>query len=96
MILLTGTPHQGDTGKFRSLLKLMRDDLSEAIDQLEFQPAVVGRIVLRNRKIDVTDAQGAFIFKGHTVTQVPVASSPKMRALDRRFAEISAARISRG
>lgn len=83
MLLLTGTPHQGDTGKFRSLLKLVREDLADDVDQLEFDPTVVGRIVLRNRKIDVTDADGEFIFKGHTVRQIPVTPSPQMRELDR-------------
>lgn len=83
LILLTGTPHQGDTGKFRSLLKLVRPDLTDAIDDLELNPEVVGDVVLRNRKIDVTDAEGTFIFQGHTVTQVRVDPSPEMRELDR-------------
>ncbi|WP_242416470.1 DEAD/DEAH box helicase [Sphingomonas panni] len=83
LVLLTGTPHQGDTGKFRSLLKLVRPDLADAIDDLELNPEVVGDVVLRNRKIDVTDAEGAFIFQGHTVTQVRVDPSPEMRELDR-------------
>ena len=85
MVLLTGTPHQGDTGKFRSLLKLVRPDLVDPIDELELHPEVVGDVVLRNRKIDVTDAEGEFIFKGHTVTQVRVEPSPEMRELDRRL-----------
>ena len=83
LVLLTGTPHQGDTGKFRSLLKLVRPDLADAIDDLELNPEVVGDVVLRNRKIDVTDAEGTFIFQGHTVTQVRVDPSPEMRELDR-------------
>ncbi|MBW6525254.1 DEAD/DEAH box helicase [Sphingomonas sp. RHCKR7] len=85
LLLLTGTPHQGDTGKFRSLLKLVRPDLAPAIDELELHPEVVGDIVLRNRKIDVTDAEGAFIFQGHTVTQVGIEPSAEMRELDRRL-----------
>lgn len=85
LLLLTGTPHQGDTGKFRSLLKLVRPDLASAIDALELHPEVVGDIVLRNRKIDVTDAKGDFIFQGHTVTQVRVEPSSEMRELDRRL-----------
>lgn len=85
MLLLTGTPHQGDTGKFRSLLKLVRPDLADAIDELELHPEVVGDVVLRNRKIDVTDAEGEFIFRGHTVNQVRVEPSPEMRELDRRL-----------
>lgn len=85
LLLLTGTPHQGDTGKFRSLLKLVRPDLAGAIDELELHPEVVGEVVLRNRKIDVTDAEGKFIFQGHTVTQVRVESTPEMRELDRQM-----------
>lgn len=61
----------------------MRPDLADAIDDLELNPEVVGDVVLRNRKIDVTDAEGTFIFQGHTVTQVRVDPSPEMRELDR-------------
>ena len=85
LILLSGTPHQGDTGKFRSLLKLVRPDLNEALELLEFQPAVVGEIVLRNRKIDVTDAEGNFIFVGHTVRRVDVPSNEPMLNLARQL-----------
>ncbi len=85
LLLLTGTPHQGDTGKFRSLLKLVRPALSDAIDALELHPEIVGEVVLRNRKIDVTDAEGAFVFKGHTVRRVVVDPTPEMRELDRRL-----------
>src|SRR5271169_3433920 len=41
MLLLTGTPHQGDTGRFRNLLQLVRPDLDRAIRDLEFHPEIV-------------------------------------------------------
>lgn len=85
MLLLTGTPHQGDTGKFRSLLKLVRPDLSDDLDELELHPEIVAEVVLRNRKVDVTDADGNFIFQGHTVRRFPIDPTPDMRELDRKL-----------
>lgn len=83
LVLLTGTPHQGDTGRFRSLLELVREDLSDAFRMLEWEPEVVGQVVLRNRKIDVTDADGRFIFKGQTVRTVTVDPGPEFKAVDK-------------
>jgi hypothetical protein len=85
MLLLTGTPHQGDTGRFRSLLQLVRPDLNRAIQEIEFQPDVVREIILRNRKIDVTDLEGNFIFRGHDVTGLMVDTNPAVHALERRL-----------
>ena len=82
LLLLTGTPHQGDTGRFRSLLQLVRPDLRRAIEGLEFQPEIVADIILRNRKIDVTDLDGKFIFRGHDVVRYPVPTTEPMQRLD--------------
>jgi len=76
MLLLTGTPHQGDTGKFRNLLTLVRPDLKSAIDQLEVNSDVVREIVLRNRKIDTVDIEGNFLFKGLMVKRIEVVHDP--------------------
>lgn len=85
MTLLTGTPHQGDAGKFRSLLQLTRPEMSEALSLLEMQPEIAAQIVLRNRKIDVTDANGDFIFKGQDIRTVPIDAGPEMVALERNL-----------
>lgn len=82
LLLLTGTPHQGDTGKFRSLLNLARPDLHQAIMDIEFQPDIVRDIIVRNRKIDVTDLEGEFIFKGHEVRLLQIESSAAAMQLD--------------
>jgi len=85
MLLLTGTPHQGDTGRFRNLLRLVRPDLERAINDLEFNPEIVADIIVRNRKIDVTDLDGNFIFRGHKVIRYPVETTETMRGLDRQL-----------
>ncbi|WP_421761449.1 helicase-related protein [Devosia sp.] len=85
VILLTGTPHQGDVGRFKNLLKLVRPELAESIDEIEDDPSVVADIVLRNRKIDVVDAEGKFIFRGLLVRRAEIPNSPETLELERRL-----------
>lgn len=85
LVLLTGTPHQGDTGKFRNLLTLVRPDLSKAIDEIETEPDVVQEIVLRNRKIDAVDLDGAFLFKGLIVRRAAIDHDPEFESLERQL-----------
>ncbi len=85
VLLLTGTPHQGDVGRFQNLLKLARPDLGEAIEDIEGDPSVVADIVLRNRKIDVVDAEGHFIFQGVLVRRAEIPNSPETIELERRL-----------
>lgn len=82
MLLLSGTPHQGDTGRFRSLLQLVRPDLARAVQDLEFNPEIVADIIVRNRKTDVTDLDGNFIFRGHTVHRFGIKTTDNVRNLD--------------
>ncbi|WP_315795601.1 DEAD/DEAH box helicase [Bradyrhizobium sp. SZCCHNRI3043] len=85
LILLTGTPHQGDTGKFRNLLTLVRPDLGAAIDEIETEPDVVQEIVLRNRKIDAVDLDGSFLFKGVIVRRATIDHDPEFETLERQL-----------
>jgi superfamily II DNA or RNA helicase len=87
VVLLTGTPHQGDVGKFKNLLRLVRPDLEESIDRLDEDPSVVADIVLRNRKIDVVDAEGHFIFRGILVRRAEIPNSPESIELERRLTD---------
>ena len=82
LVLLSGTPHQGDTGKFRNLLSLVRPDLRPAIDQIEFNSDVVREIVLRNRKIDAVDLNGNFLFKGLIVRRIEVTHDAEFTQLE--------------
>lgn len=85
LLLLSGTPHQGDVGKFQSLLKLVRPESSTEIDNLDEDPSFVADIVLRNRKIDVVDAEGKFIFHGVLVRLANIPNSPETIELERRL-----------
>ncbi len=73
--LLSGTPHQGYVDRFISILELVRPDLSRQIHTLRFNPEIVSNLILRNRKSEVTDADGQFIFKGQDIHRIPVKPS---------------------
>lgn len=79
LILLSGTPHQGYNDRFVALLELVRPDLKPRIQTLMANPEVVGDIILRNRKSEVTDSDGNLIFKGQQVHRVPVEPSAATR-----------------
>src|SRR5690625_4045566 len=59
LILLSGTPHQGYNDRFVALLELVRPDLKPRIQTLMANPEVVGDIILRNRKSEVTHGNSA-------------------------------------
>ena len=73
--LLSGTPHQGYVDRFIALLELVRPDLSPQVHTLRFNPEIVSDLILRNRKSEVTDADGQFIFKGQDIHRIPVRPS---------------------
>ena len=78
-LLLSGTPHQGYADRFIALLDLIRPDLREQIHTLEANPEIVSELILRNRKSEVTDADGNFIFHGQQIHRVAVAPSKATR-----------------
>ncbi len=84
-LFLTATPHQGMTDKFKGLLKLLRPELSAEIDLLELNPEVLGNFVYRNRKSDVTDLEGNFIFNGQTTRAIEVPRPKGARAFEKKL-----------
>ena len=81
-IFLTGTPHQGDHERFVHLLRLLRPDLTRRLAGMFTDPSVVAEIVLRNRKSQVTDAQGNFLFRGQDTRRIETPLSEKAQAFD--------------
>jgi superfamily II DNA or RNA helicase len=79
LVLLSATPHQGMQDKFQALLELLRPERKEDIAMLALNPEIIGEMVFRNNKSDVTDAKGNFIFKGKTTRalQVPISQAAK-------------------
>jgi SNF2 family DNA or RNA helicase len=92
LVLLTGTPHQGDQAKFRNLLSLIRPDLAGLIKNIDHSPDVVREIILRNRKIDAVDIEGNFLFHGLLVRRVEVETDEQFAILETRLRQY----LSRG
>ena len=84
-LLLSGTPHQGYPERFKAILELIRPDLKTQIQSLEANPEVVGDMVLRNRKSEVTDSEGYYIFQGQKIHRVPVTPSSATEAFQKKL-----------
>lgn len=82
MLLLSATPHQGKQDAFVSLLNLLRPEWSEYFESLSEHGALLRQMIYRNRKIDVTDAQGNFIFKGQTSRLITLERGEQEEAFD--------------
>lgn len=82
IVLLTATPHQGNQSQFQALLELLRPELRERFATLEVDSSVLAKMVFRNRKSDVTDIDGNFVFQGQTSRMVQVASNPELLELE--------------
>jgi ERCC4-related helicase len=68
LLLLSATPHQGKSDKFRALLELIRPEWRHHFYSDEEMPDAIHRCVYRNRKSECVDHQGSLLFKGKTVT----------------------------
>lgn len=82
MLLLTATPHQGRTDQFRALLELLRPEHRNAFNALEQHPELLGEMIYRNRKSQVTDAEGERIFHGQETRLCEFRMSPEELAFD--------------
>ncbi len=85
MLLLSGTPHQGRDDLFRGLLELLRPghEWRQRFINVKADPSVLSSMIIRNKKADVTDQHGNFIFKGKTSTTVDVVRSEAELDFDR-------------
>jgi len=81
LLLLSATPHQGKQDKFQAILELIRPQLKKQIQALALNPEVLGQMVIRNDKANVTDADGNFIFQGKTT----IATEVRLRAEEEQF-----------
>ncbi|MCB1871501.1 MAG: DEAD/DEAH box helicase, partial [Gammaproteobacteria bacterium] len=83
MLLLSATPHQGMHDKFQALLELLHPERKAEITTLALNPEIIGDMVFRNNKADVTDAEGNFIFKGKTTKAIRVEVSAAALEFDK-------------
>jgi len=82
LILLSATPHQGKQDKFQALLELLHPEWRDQIGNLSLNPEILGRMVVRNNKSEVTDSEGEFIFKGKKVLSIAVPTDSDDQAFD--------------
>ncbi len=62
LLFLSATPHQGDAFQFWSLIQLLDDQLFENPEAMKDHRGLLGRVMIRRTKREVTDADGNPIF----------------------------------
>ncbi len=85
ILLLSATPHQGKQDKFQALLEIIRPELKKSIQTLSLNPEILGQMVIRNNKADVTDAEGNFIFQGKIVRAIPITLSEEEKSFEQHL-----------
>lgn len=87
VLLLSATPHQGKEDSFTGLLELLHPERKEEFQTLSVNPEIIGEMVFRNYKADVTDMDGNFVFHGKTVRQIEVPLSDAAQEFDENLRE---------
>jgi len=72
LFLLSATPHQGDAHRFAALMELVRPEWKDELRSLDYSPELLRQCLYRNRKSEVTDANGQKIFNGQLTSAVVV------------------------
>lgn len=85
VLLLTATPHQGKQDSFGALLELLAPERKSEIRTLKINPEIIGDMIIRNYKADVTDMDGNFLFHGKTVRQIDVPLSEDAVEFDKEL-----------
>jgi len=83
LLLLTATPHAGETnhGRFINLVRLLESnvDFAPLVDHGLFRPAdgiPYSKLILRTPKLKVTDAEGQAVFRGRRTIQLEFRMYP--------------------
>src|SRR5680860_417934 len=84
-LLLTATPHQGDSARFRHLLRLI--DSHRFYRSSDVSPESVKTITVRNNKRAVVDFQGQRLFKQRLTSLCSIRRDKKEDAIERKLYE---------
>jgi len=79
LLFLSATPHQGDSYQFWSMIQLLNDQLFATPDALPNHRGLLGRVLTRRTKREVTDAKGNPIFRRRQVHTEPFSLAPRER-----------------
>ena len=83
MLLLSATPHQGRHDRFKSLLHLLRPELSDSLERIDREPEILADMVFRNRKDSVRYMDGSLVFKGKVVRRIEVSRTEREQAFEK-------------
>lgn len=84
-LLLTATPHQGDSARFRHLLRLI--DPHRFYHSSDVNPESVKSITVRNNKRAVVDFQGQRLFKQRLTSMCSIRRDMQEDAIERKLYE---------
>jgi SNF2 family DNA or RNA helicase len=87
LIFLTATPHQGDVFQFWSLVQILDDSLFASPEAMLDHKGLLGRVMVRRTKRDVTDALGKPIFMRRQVHSQTFPLAARERAFYDRLTE---------
>ncbi len=79
LLFLSATPHQGNAYQFWSLLQLLNDQLFPTPDAINDHRGLLGRVMIRRTKREVTDAAGEPIFLRRQVQTETFSLAPRER-----------------
>lgn len=79
LLFLSATPHQGDPYQFWSVIQLLNDQLFSDPDALANHRGLLGRVMTRRTKREVTDAEGNPIFRRRQVHTELFSLAPRER-----------------
>ena len=87
LLFLSATPHQGNPYQFWSLIQLLNDQLFTNPDELSDHRGILGRVMIRRTKREVTDANGVPIFRRRQVNTERFPLAPREREFYDRLSE---------
>lgn len=87
MVFFTGTPHRGKNYGFLALLHLLRPDQFDPRKPVEEQLSLLGGVMIRNNKHQVTDLKGSRLFQEPLVRSETYSYTPEEERFYRTLTE---------
>ncbi|MBI4455140.1 MAG: DEAD/DEAH box helicase family protein [Acidobacteria bacterium] len=86
-LFLSATPHQGNAFQFWSLIQLLDDQLFATPEGLLDHRGLLGRVMIRRTKREVTDPEGKPVFRRRQVHTETFSLGPRERSFYERLSE---------